>query len=138
MDKKTVKADKTYKPYQVKLTDRVLTELKGIYRDTGGNLSLACSQVGITRDAYYKHIKVHPEYATEMSKMKGVRDSLAERNITKAIKENDVPTTRWYLEKTNEAYNPKLVVESKGIIMNLNKDISDMDNEELLNLISTD
>jgi len=117
------------------LTDRVLSELKRLYMETGGNLSLTCSMVGVQRDTYYKYIKKHPSFANEMERVKGARDSLAERNIHKAIKAGDIVTTKWYKEKTDERYNPKTHIESKSLVMNLSKDISELTQEELLDLI---
>lgn len=34
-------------------------------------------------------------------------DSIADRNIAKAIKDGDLSTSRWYKEKTDERYKTK-------------------------------
>ena len=120
---------------RVKLTDRLLTEFKQIYRDTGGNMSLACASIGIQRDTMYKHLENNPSFKTEIARLKEARSIKAEQNITEAIEAKDIKVTQWLKEKTDIAYQPTLNVHNVNLNIDA-KDIENLEGDELLNIIS--
>jgi len=57
----------------------------------------------------------------------------AKMNILEKINDKDDYNSRWYLEKTDKSFNPKQQIEQ--VQVNYNKDITEMSDEDLQNLI---
>ena len=96
------------------MTDEVLGKLRALFT-LGISDELACDVVGIHRDSLYSYQKEHPEFQEEKKLLKQNPVISAKKNVVTAIKNGDMKTTRWYLErKCKEEFGKSVDVTSGG------------------------
>ena len=78
------------------------------------NITEACHYAGISRDTYYRWLEQHPELAEKVEQAKHMPTRKAKETITKAIKEGDVATSRWLLERRDPDFRSKGELEVKN------------------------
>ena len=132
------KASDIAKRVPVKFDEARRNEFKRSFKISGGNITQACAMSGIAHDTYYEYIKRDPGFKVELERIKNYRNELAESNVIEKLEKGDDFTSRWLLEKTNANYNPKTLIESKSVLLNLNKDLTDLSDDDLMNLIKNE
>lgn len=83
------------------LTPEVVGILVQSFQD-GLNVTQACWQAGIGRDAYYDRCKADPAFADKMNRAQNFLSMNARKNVMHAIKKGDMKTSRWLLERKNK------------------------------------
>ena len=68
----------------------------------------------ISQDAFYDYIKKHPEFSEKIEHWKQRLKLRAKMNIQNAIDDGDKDVSKWYLEKTDDGFNPKVRQEVSG------------------------
>jgi len=81
-----------------KYTEKTVKALEAIHKLAITD-AVACSHVRITRETYYSWLKTKPEFSDRMTKAKNYARIAAGSVVTGAIKDKDVSTARWWLEK---------------------------------------
>ena len=107
--KRTYKIDKTGKKKTGRptvFTPEVVAKLEELF-SRNCSVTTACKSAGIWPNAYYDECKRNPQFKEKMERAMSSVDSIADRNIAKAIKNGDLNTSRWYKEKTDERYKTK-------------------------------
>ena len=80
------------------LTPAVVAKLENAFAQ-GFNITHACGMAEISRDAYYDHIKKHPEFTDKIEWLRSKPYIKSVLEINKAINTGDLPTCRWYAER---------------------------------------
>lgn len=80
----------------------------------GANITQACDFAGISRDAYYNYCERNEGFTDKVAEWSARTGLRAKYNIHKAIENKDVDVSKWYLERTDDAYNPKRRAEITG------------------------
>lgn len=80
----------------------------------GANVTQACDFAGISRDTYYEYCKISPGFTDKVEEWSGRTGLRAKYNIHKAVVAGDLEVSRWLLEKTDDAFNPKKRAEVTG------------------------
>lgn len=80
----------------------------------GANITQACDFAGISRDTYYNYCKRNAGFADKVEEWSARTGLRAKYNIYKAIENKDVDVSKWYLERTDDAFNPKKRAEITG------------------------
>lgn len=69
-------------------------------RRTNGNVAVACEKAGISRMTHYRWLKQDAEYAMAVEDLaEGVVDTMEALFIDTTIKEKDLRSLRWFLER---------------------------------------
>lgn len=63
-----------------------------------GNISTACSKVGISRQTYYNWCEADPEFASVLSEIKESAIDLGESSLMELVKEKNVPAVIFFLK----------------------------------------
>ncbi len=96
------------------MTEEVLGKLRALFT-IGISDELACDVVGIHRDSLYSYQDKHPEFKEEKRLLKQNPVISAKKNVVAAIKNGDMKTTRWYLErKCKDEFGKSVDVTSGG------------------------
>lgn len=82
----------------------------------GQSRNNACIMAGISPSTLSRWLKLDDELAMKVSTWESNLNYLARDNIASAIKENNLPISKWYLEKTDNYFNPKFMVEADTTI----------------------
>lgn len=99
------------------LTDEVVRNLEEIFK-IGGTVSEACSYAGIGNRTYYDHMRDDKEFRRKMRAAKKFSLIAAKNVILNAIiKDKDVNTSRWWVEK-KEFNKQELKLKHSGSIDN--------------------
>ena len=80
----------------------------------GANVTQACDFAGISRETYYKHCERNAGFTDKVAEWSARTGLRAKYNIHKAIEAEDVDVSKWYLERTDDAFNPKKRAEITG------------------------
>lgn len=80
----------------------------------GANITQACDFAGISRDTYYDYCERNAGFIDKVAEWSARTGLRAKYNIHKAIENKDVDVSKWYLERTDDAYNPKKRAEITG------------------------
>lgn len=80
------------------ITDSVVRKLEDIFK-IGGTVEEACSHAGIAKSTYYERLKVDEGFRTDMEVAQHYSDLLAKNVVIKAVKDDDLNTSKWWLEK---------------------------------------
>ena len=95
------------------MTKDVVNKLEIAYT-AGANDTQACDFADISRTTLYKYINEQEGFADKIEQWKQRLKLRAKMNIQNAINDGDKDTSKWYLEKTDEAFNPKNKQELTG------------------------
>ena len=95
------------------MTKDVVNKLEIAYT-AGSNDTQACDFADISRTTLYKYINEQEGFADKIEQWKQRLKLRAKMNIQNAINDGDKDTSKWYLEKTDEAFNPKNKQELTG------------------------
>lgn len=68
------------------------------------SIESACKFVGISESAYYAECDRNPKFKEKMDKAQEYVKILAWRTISKAIRDGDVGTAKWLMEKRDKRY----------------------------------
>jgi len=118
--------------------DRIWTEeeLNKIRVAAGQGLStpLIAAFCKIPRSTMYDYLKVNTELADEIKYLQENPRIKARLNINAKISSGDLDTSKWYLERTDEDFNPKLKTEGtiKLSYEDQLKEMSEVELEKLL------
>ena len=113
------------------ITNDVIAKLELAYT-AGANNTQACDFADISQDALYDYIKKHPEFSEKKEHWKQRLKLRAKMNIKNAINDGDKDMSKWYLEKTDDGFNPKVRQEvsgSLGFNLVVDDDIEDDETE---------
>lgn len=80
----------------------------------GANITQACDFAGISRDTYYDYCERNAGFIDKVAEWSARTGLRAKYNIHKAIENKDVDVSKWYLERTDDAFNPKKRAEITG------------------------
>lgn len=94
-------------------TADVVTKLEEAFT-IGANVTQACDFAGISRNAYYNYCEQNEGFNDKVAEWSARTGLRAKYNIHKAIENKDVDVSKWYLERTDDAYNPKKRAEITG------------------------
>jgi len=83
-----------------KITAAVVRKLEKSFED-GLSVTEACGVSGISRDIYYKHYRDDPEFSYKMDRSINALSSKARAVVAKAIKDGDLKTAKWFLDKVD-------------------------------------
>jgi hypothetical protein len=86
------------------------------------NVVQACRYAGIHKDSYYNYIKENKEFSDEIELLRNDLKLKSKFNIAKKIKEGDLDTSKWYLER-----RAKNEFSLKTISDNTNRNIEERD-----------
>lgn len=100
LNKKTWKK-MTWRP--TKFTEEVIKKLDDLISNDV-SVEAACKFVGVSEVAYYDECKRNPEFLKKMNQAQEFVKVLAWRTIAKAIRDGDVQTARWLMEKRDKRY----------------------------------
>ena len=95
------------------MTNDVIGKLELAYT-AGANNTQACDFADISQDALYDYIKKNPEFSEKIEHWKQRLKLRAKMNIKNAINDGDEDMSKWYLEKTDDGFNPKVRQEVSG------------------------
>lgn len=66
----------------------------------------------MSEDALYAEFRRNPDFKKEIDRLRAYPKLLARQNLMKAMKEGDMLTVRWYLEKKGgDEFNPQIKIE---------------------------
>ena len=95
------------------ITETVLRKLEeGFLR--GLNVTQCCLFAEVPKSTYYDYLNAHPDYSDRIELLKSNTGMIAILNVHDEIKNGDVNTSKWYLERTSEEFNPKQKQELTG------------------------
>ena len=103
--------DKGGRPLAV--TPDVVRKLEKAFT-VGANVTQACDFAGISRDTYYRYCEQNAGFTDKVAEWSARTGLRAKYNIHKAIENKDVDVSKWYLERTDDAFNPKKRAEITG------------------------
>lgn len=96
------------------VTTDVVALLISAFQD-GLNVTQACWQAGIGRDAYYDRYNVDPEFADKMDRAREFPSMNSRKGIVKAIKNGDVHSMKWWLERrSKDEFSTRQEVTGRG------------------------
>ena len=95
------------------MTNDVIAKLELAYT-AGANNTQACDFAGISQDAFYDYIKKYPEFSDKIERWTQRLKLGAKMNVKNAIDDGDKDMSKWYLEKTDNGFNPKQKQELTG------------------------
>lgn len=106
-------------------TEQLVSKLEEIFK-IGGNIEEAVSYAGISRETYYRWLRDDESFVTKMEAAQHFADVAAKHLVVKAIKDNDLNTAKWWLEKrqpSNTTVNVQVnnVIEKERKEYNLNE-----------------
>ncbi len=81
-----------------KMTEAVLGIIETAW-SVGANNEIACAHAGIDPTTLYDYLRLHPDFAQKKFAYKQKLKLQALDNTAKALKDKDMQTTRWYLER---------------------------------------
>lgn len=92
---------------------------------------------GVAERTFYDYCSKNPEFTEQIPILQNLPKMKAKMNILKKLNEEDDYNSRWYLEKTDKDFNPKQVIDQTSKNLNYNKDMSDLSDDELQEIISS-
>ena len=93
-----------------KITPSVLRKLEEAYLLDATHLEAAI-YAGISESTLHDYRKKNPEFSERMKVVRRMTGLQAKINITKAIKDGDIKVSKWYLERRDDDFKPRLKVE---------------------------
>jgi hypothetical protein len=95
------------------MTERVLSKLEHAFA-VGATDGEACFFAEIGKDVLYNYIKKSPEFHDRKEALKQKPVLLAKTNVIKKLQQEDIDTSKWYLErKSKEEFSTKTIGEVK-------------------------
>lgn len=85
------------------INNLVVTKLERAYK-LGLPVRTACKQAGISVDTYYRAIKQDLRFARLMEAAQDTALSKSHGVVSRSIKEGDVVTARWYIERRDARF----------------------------------
>ena len=113
------------------MTKDVVNKLEIAYT-AGANDTQACDFADISRTTLYKYINEQEGFADKIEQWKQRLKLRAKMNIQESINDGDRDISKWYLEKTDDGFNPKVRQEvsgSLGFNLVVDDDIEDDETE---------
>lgn len=103
------------------VTAEVVAKLEEAFR-LGCNIETACSHAGINKATYYRRLEADSDFATKMQGYQNYARLAAGSVVMQAIvKDKDVATARWWLEKKHSGeFSSVGVAVQNNIQMNVN------------------
>lgn len=95
------------------VTPEVLQDLELAFT-AGATVAQACDFADVAQSTFYLYQQETAGFSERVAEWRARTGLRAKLNIKKAIDEGDADTSRWYLEKTDDAFNPKKRAEITG------------------------
>ena len=96
-----------------KMTKATIDKLEAAFT-AGATILQACDWAHISADTYYNYGRAHPGFFDSVAQWRARLGLRAKLNVQRAIVTGDEDVSRWYLEKTDDAFNPKKRAEITG------------------------
>lgn len=125
LDKETWKK-KTWRPKVI--TPEVVQKLEDLLSQDV-SIEVACKFVGISERTYYYECESNPQFLQKMEKAQEYVKILAWRTISKAIRDGDVQTAKWLMEKRDKRYR------NDGVKINMNQGVDPETGEAVQGLL---
>lgn len=100
-------AQKKSKAGRPRIITEVIERKLEIALQNGLNITQACLECAISRDAFYDRTKIDPKFSDKMEKAQQFTAMLARRNITQGINKGDTDLSKWYVERRDKEFKPK-------------------------------
>ncbi len=79
----------------------------------GCSITDACNFAQINRDTYYEYCRRHPDFSDKCEYLRNQTSIHARMTIANAIKNGDIATAKWYLErKHKDEFSTKQTLDS--------------------------
>ena len=118
------------------MTPKKIEEFKRAF-SMGFTKAEACLYCEVNESTFYEYCRKWTKEAEAFVELIPTLQNMpklkAKMNILEKINDKDDYNSRWYLEKTDKSFNPKQQIEQ--VQVNYNKDITEMSDEDLQNLI---
>ena len=95
------------------MTNDVIAKLELAYTADANNTQ-ACDFAGISEDSLYAYIRKNPDFRDKIECWKQRLKLGAKMNVKNTIADGDKDMSKWYLEKTDNGFNPKQKQELTG------------------------
>lgn len=95
------------------VTRSVLRDLELAFT-AGATVAQACDFANIAQSTFYLYQQEHDGFSERVDEWRARTGFRAKLNVQKAIQEGDADMSKWYLEKTDDAFNPKKRAEITG------------------------
>lgn len=99
----------------------------------GYNITEACQYAGVSRDSYYRWLEEIPEFAERIEEAKMMPNRKAKENVLKDIREGEVSTSKWWLERRDPEFKSKAELSTPPQLENTRQKIEgfldDRDND---------
>lgn len=105
-----------------KVNDSVVAKLETAFA-MGCTDVEACLFAGISKDALYNYIKRNPPFADRKEALKRNPIMTAKGNVVNALNDNDIETSKWYLERRCKEEFSKTENISVAVSENIEKGI---------------
>jgi hypothetical protein len=106
----------TGRPPKLSLEPEIMDKLESVLR-LGVSDKMACEYANVSRDTYYKWLKIDKSFSDRMMTAKNYARIAAGQVVVQAIvKDKDVASARWWLEKKHSdefKSKPDFVTENK-------------------------
>lgn len=89
------------------MTPETLNKLEYAFRQ-GLSDRESCLYADISPQTLYNYCKEHPDYLDRKELLKEQVKMRAKENIAKAVDEGNLETSKWYTERKDKDFNPKL------------------------------
>lgn len=97
----------------------------------------ACLYANISKPTLYEYIKRNPDFSDQKEALKKKPTIKAKMNKVKAINGWDINESWWWLERKSKAeFSTKQEIDQTTKTINFNKDVSELSDEELDNLLA--
>ena len=83
----------------------ILTKLENAF-SMGCTDDEACIMAGISRGTLYYYIKANPDFHDRKEELKQLPTIQAKHVVVGEIKDSDVKTSKWYLERKTQEFRP--------------------------------
>lgn len=107
--------------YSLTVTARLIDAFEHDY-----NVTAACRFAGCTRESYYNWLKAHPDFAEKMEAAQNHVTVKAAEVASQAIKDGDVNTARWYLDRRDPRFKPKAEMDNNIGLQETRKKLGDV------------
>lgn len=80
----------------------------------GVSIKSSCTYAQITEEEYEVFVRMNPEIADLHERCESMLGTQAIINVANDIKKGNVRTSKWFLDRTDERFNPKSKVSMDG------------------------
>lgn len=99
-------------------TSDIISKLEQAFA-LGANDTEACSYAGISRQSYYKQLKIDIEFADKIARQKSLLPLKAREELHKLIKQGDSKVILWYLDRIEKRHKAESAISVNNAIEQL-------------------